>query len=121
MSFTDGICEGLENIFSTKGRMSRSAFWWYALFCILVIAALCMIVALVNGPGPGSAQFINILCDFGLLYVVTVPGIRRLHDIDKSGNNVLWILLPVIGWIYLIYLYCKPSDPEDNYYGETTL
>lgn len=38
---------------------------------------------------------------------VMLPGLavgtRRLHDIDKSGWFQLLFLIPVIGWIILIY------------------
>lgn len=117
MNFTDGVCEGLSNFFNLKGRMSRSAYWWYALFVVIVVVAVAFLVVLANGAGEGSAKFINLLFDIGFYYILLIPGIRRLHDIDKSGKNALWGLLPIIGWIYLIYLYCQPSDPDENYYG----
>ncbi len=70
------------------------------------------IVVVIVGFTDGSAKFINLLSDIVFWYILIVPGIRRLHDIDKSGTNALWVLLPVIGWIYLIYLNCQPSDQE---------
>lgn len=52
-----------------------------------------------------------------LLYrpVMALPtiavSIRRLHDVGKSGWwCLLWVLpIPVVGWLYLIPLLCKPS------------
>jgi uncharacterized membrane protein YhaH (DUF805 family) len=37
--------------------------------------------------------------------------VRRLHDAGRSGWwALLWILpVPVLGWLYLIPLLCKPS------------
>ena len=35
--------------------------------------------------------------------------VRRLHDIGKSGWWILVAFVPILGWIYLIYLYCQPS------------
>lgn len=43
--------------------------------------------------------------------------VRRLHDIDKSGYHLLWGLVPIIGSIYLIALYCRASTPGTNQYG----
>lgn len=119
-TFTDGIFNGVENFFSTSGRMSRSAYWWFALFCVLVTGGISLLVLVANGYSEGTAKFINILADVTFWYVMIVPGIRRLHDIDKASSNALWVLLPFIGWAYLIYLFCQPSDPDENYWGYPT-
>ena len=52
-----------------------------------------------------------------LLYrpIMVIPTIavtiRRLHDVGKSGWwCLLWVLpAPVVGWLYLVPLLCKPS------------
>ena len=43
----------------------------------------------------------------------TSATVRRLHDIGRSGWwAVLWVLpVPVLGWLFLIPLLCKPSQP----------
>jgi len=44
-------------------------------------------------------------------------GARRLHDTNKSGwFQLIWII-PILGWIAMIYLLVQPSDPADNQYG----
>ena len=43
--------------------------------------------------------------------------VRRLHDVNKSGWNVLWSLIPLIG-LYLIYLVLQPTGTEPNQYGD---
>lgn len=44
-------------------------------------------------------------------------GVRRLHDIGKSGFNLFWGLLPIVGVILLIVWWVKDSDPRPNEYG----
>lgn len=119
-SFINAIHNGLGNFFTVNGRMSRSSFWWFALFCFIVASAVIFIIVSTVGVTAVNARFINLIADITFWYVFIVPGIRRLHDIDKAGSNALWILLPFIGWIYLVYLFCQPSDPDENYYGEPT-
>lgn len=119
-SFSKAVRDGLENFFTVNGRMSRSSFWWFALFCAIVSTVIIYLIVSTVGVTSANVRFINLIADITFWYVFIVPGIRRLHDIDKSGSNALWILLPIIGWIYLIYLFCKPSDPEENYFGEPT-
>ena len=51
--------------------------------------------------------------------------IKRLHDLNKSGWNVLWSLIPILGYLYLaiICFFFKGtegsndygSNPNDNY------
>ena len=58
-----------------------------------------------------------------MLYIlaVLVPGIavgvRRLHDIGKSGWNLLIALVPFVGAIILIIWVAKEGDAEENSYG----
>ena len=69
---------------------------------------------------------IDIILGLGFLYiiyslVVMIPGIavgiRRLHDIGKSGWMVLIVLIPCIGAFWLLYLMVQDSSPLDNEYG----
>ena len=43
-------------------------------------------------------------------------GIRRLHDIGKSGWWYLLILLPLVNLV-LIYFFILDSQPGENQYG----
>jgi uncharacterized membrane protein YhaH (DUF805 family) len=44
-------------------------------------------------------------------------GARKLHDTNKSGWLQLLALIPILGWIYLIYVCAQPGDAGDNPYG----
>jgi uncharacterized membrane protein YhaH (DUF805 family) len=43
-----------------------------------------------------------------------IPGlavtIRRLHDTDRSGWNILWGLVPLVGGFILLYFYVSDGD-----------
>jgi len=45
-------------------------------------------------------------------------GARRLHDINKSGWFQLIWFIPILGWIYMIYLLVQDGDAAANQYGE---
>lgn len=47
--------------------------------------------------------------------------VRRLHDRDKSGWNLLWAILPIVGPLYILFLYILPSDEEENRFGPPTV
>lgn len=74
---------------------------------------------------------ISVLLDFiglgmlGSLFnlAVLLPslglGARRLHDINLSGWWQLVGIIPIIGWIILIVLMAKPTEPGVNAYDKT--
>ena len=114
MTFDQSIRSVLGNYATFSGRAGRSEFWYWVLFVLLVSIALNIVGTFVNGTGALSGLF--SLATF-------LPGlavdVRRLHDIGKSGWNLLWGFIPILGWIYLIYLFVQPSQPGANAYGTT--
>ena len=99
-----------DNYANFRGRASRSEYWYIQLVSLLISA----IDTAIN-----SDTFTNLL---GVAYLaVIIPslavGVRRLHDIGKSAWYLLWVLLPIIGWIVLLVAYITDSKPEDNVYG----
>ena len=106
----DDIMKAVKACFSKyadfKDRAARPEFWWFALFQFLVVAILGMVSETLSG-----------LVSLGLLLPALAVGARRLHDIGKSGWLMLLWLIPIIGWVMLIYWACQPGDPAANAYG----
>jgi len=96
-----------------SGRAGRTEYWMFVLFNFIFSLA---------------ASLIGILT-FGILYVVSIlyglavfvpslaVGVRRLHDVGKSGWYLLIILIPIAGPIWFLVLMCIDSQPGDNQYG----
>ena len=87
------------------GRASRSEFWYFYLFYMILY-----IVGAIVGASAGS-QFIQYLFILPLWLPFIAVAIRRMHDVGKSG------------WFYLIPFYdivllCTPSNPGSNKYGD---
>ena len=59
-----------------------------------------------------SSSIFQILCLIPSLSVT----VRRLHDVNKSGWNILWSLT-VVGVFYVLYLEIIKGSEEDNDYG----
>jgi len=87
------------------GRASRSEYWYFYLFYIIAYIA-GMIVDISAG-----SQFIQYLFIAPLLIPQIAVGIRRMHDVGKSG---WFILVP----FYNIVLLCTSSNPGVNKYGD---
>lgn len=103
------------------GRASRKEYWMFQLFVVLAI------MVGYAGMGIGAAMESNVVMGlFGVLVglfslAVLVPsiavGIRRLHDIDKSGWFLLVALIPLVGGIILLIFNVMPGTPGENRFG----
>lgn len=121
MNFSEAVRCCLRKFFNPYGRASRSEYWWYWLFCVLVSMSVVLVSFIVATNSPngyrGANFLIDILC-WTLGISLFIAGIRRLHDIGKSGWNMCWGFIPLIGQIYLMVLLCTSGEEERNYYGD---
>jgi uncharacterized membrane protein YhaH (DUF805 family) len=121
-----------DNYANFNGRARRKEFWMFVLFNIIISWGLSLLDSMlgfsfqaepVDVPGMewiSSYRSGGYLSSFYSL-VVLIPsiavGVRRLHDIGKSGWNILWGFFCCVGWIYLIYLYIQEGEKGQNEYG----
>ena len=94
------------------GRAMRSELWWFVLFNIIVSVILGIVDGIIFGM-----SILQSLYALGTLIPSIAVGVRRMHDIDKSGWWLLIALVPVIGVIVLIYFYAQPGQREANRFG----
>ena len=73
---------------SFKGRASRSEFWWFCLFTLI----LNLIVALVGLLLPALGSIVSAVQALWLLLPTVGVTTRRLHDRNLSG---WWQVLPL--------------------------
>ena len=111
MSFTDSIRSGFDNYVNFDGRASRPMYWWWVLFAILASIVGNILDAIIG------AQIFSILIGLALFLPGLAVAVRRLHDTDRSGWWILIGLVPLIGFIWLIVLYCIDSTPGTNRFG----
>lgn len=92
MTFGESIQTCFSKYAEFSGRASRSEYWWWFLFVFLATMA----ASVVNDK-------VSALFSIAVMLPGLAVGTRRLHDIDKSGWFQLLFLIPIIGWIILIY------------------
>ncbi|MDD6622695.1 MAG: DUF805 domain-containing protein [Bacteroidales bacterium] len=85
-----------------EGRSRRSEYWWAYLMTFIL------------GIIPGVNYIAWLACIIPSLAI----GVRRLHDIGKSGWNLLLGLIPLAGAIILIIWFCQDGQVGPNEYGE---
>ena len=106
------------------GRATRSEYWYFILFYFIVSFIVILLdIFVVNpmlGATPEQAQqggLLQIILALALLIPSIAVGVRRLHDIGKSGWWILVGLVPIIGALVLIYFYVLDSQVGENQYG----
>ena len=117
MSFMSAMKSGFKNSFSLSGRASRSEYWFWVLGGIIFQMTMfigSIVLAVMEVPVlPGLMILAPILLVPGSITLV----VRRLHDVGMSGWMWFVALVPVIGAIYLIYLFVQEGDFGENTYG----
>ena len=124
MTFQDAIKSGYQNYVTFSGRATRSEFWWWGLFQLISSLVIMMIFGgghLVMGDATVRMHYegglvANLWSLANLLPGIAV-GVRRLHDIDKSGWWTLIFLIPLVGAIILIVWYCTKGTLGANRFG----
>ena len=109
--------ELVENYANSKGRTNTADFW-------LTISAISFVYGLITFI-TGLASYIP----YGFLYAVSLGGgilivlsillclptimlmARRLRDSNNDPMLIILLLVPILGWLALLYLLCKRTSP----------
>jgi len=102
-----------------NGRANQAEYWYFTLFYFIISIILSVVDFSLLGYDPMDATSMGVLS--GLFNIVCViPSlsvtVRRLHDVNKSGWNMLWALT-IIGGFYVLYLEIIKGSEGDNDYG----
>ena len=104
--------------FSFRGRINRTC-WWLHLFLTYPFLFLAGAYFYYE-EGTTDTIFGVIVLLFGLiLYYTHIPSsVKRLHDTSRSGWNLLWGIVPIIGPLYILIVcgFFKGAE-RDNWYG----
>ena len=142
MSFFDSVISGYLRCLDFKGRSSRSEFWWFFLFSLM----LCLLVLNFTAENLESKfsslneeNFFQVFFNSSIGYAILVTAIpqislsiRRFHDIGKSAwwyftLQIIPIFLPqslsflsIFTLFAYIYFMCEAGGSK-NVYGQNPL
>ena len=101
-----------------SGRARRKEFWMFVLFNTIFAIGAMLIDRMFGMTIQGLAYgWICLIYSLAVLLPSLAVGVRRLHDIGKSGWYYIIALIPVAGWILLLFWFCKDGQVGENEYG----
>ena len=106
MTFYESILICFKKYAEFNGRASRSEFWWFMLFIILVASAFTYV-----------SQTLGSIFLIATLLPLLAAGTRRLRDSGQSAWWQLFLLAPVGGIVILGFLWAQPTtspQPEET-------
>lgn len=113
----------VRNAFRTNGRFSNGEFATVFLGAHAVTFSLAVVTRFLEDtsgtlPAQILAALLAVVCLGWILFSIPLTicaGIRRLHDLDKSGWILLLAFLPCLNVIMILYLLIARGKPV----GET--
>ena len=111
MSPTESVSTVLHKYATFDGRASRSEYWWWALFLIVLDVVLAVILAAISP----KALILLYLVILGLLLPSLAVTVRRLHDTGRSGWWYFIGFVPLVGGIILLVFTCLESQGPNQY------
>ena len=111
--------------FSFKGRIRRIE---YLLSCLLGgvvfgfvfwsgIGASLVGAETNSGGGTVIGMLISLFAIIGGLWFSIAQNVKRLHDVDKSGWLIILLFIPIIGFIWGLYMLLADGTVGPNRYG----
>ena len=113
MTLSAAVQSGFGNYATFNGRATRSEFWWWQLFVLLV--------AFAGGIVDGIINLNSDVVAYLWALVTLLPGlavsVRRLHDTDMSGWWLFIMMVPFIGAVLLIAWWISEGTIGYNRFG----
>ena len=119
----------LRDYFSFNGRLNRKPYICRSIAATFVSIALAFLLFFIFAGFPPSRQYkypeyvwLHVAL-FILIFVLTIwigfsLGVRRCHDVEKSGWWLLLGLIPYINVAWGLYLIFKRGTIGQNKYGD---
>ena len=115
-----------NEIFRTDGRLNRLRYLKYMILLAIVSGISTFVMSSMLTFFTGNHESPAVMLVTLMWALIAGAGnvmlmIRRLHDLGKNGMFWLVALIPAIGLIFSIYLFCAPGQVGWNEYGADPL
>ena len=121
MGFSDAVQNVLMNNYANlNGRASRSEYWWFVLFNLIVNIVTLVIDLTLGTMVTYDMGYVGLIAFLALLLPTVSVSVRRLHDIGKSGWWILLAIIPIVNFIgifVIIVFTIMEGEKQPNQYG----
>ncbi|MGI9458601.1 MAG: DUF805 domain-containing protein [Pirellulales bacterium] len=101
---------------NSQGRARRKEYWYSYLVSVLIGFGLAIVEGALGLFPTVDDSVLQSIFNLATAIPMVCVSIRRLHDVGKSGWNLLWSLT-IIGIFYVLILLVRDSSPGANEYG----
>jgi uncharacterized membrane protein YhaH (DUF805 family) len=119
-TFSNAIKSFYSNYFNFRGTSNRSEFWFVVLYNIPIVVTVALVP---EEPDSFIGSFLLIIS--GILYLANIIpfiaiSVRRLHDTNRSGWNLLWSLIGIGLIVVLIWMagQSRPNHWENSTHSD---
>ncbi|WPC76480.1 DUF805 domain-containing protein [Vibrio porteresiae] len=105
----------IKNGFNFNGRARRKEYWMFGLFHAIALCVFFVLNVITNENS--IIAFLSLFYMLAMILPNIAVTIRRFHDIDKSGWNILFSLIPFVGPFIMLYFMVLDSKDYTNQYG----
>jgi uncharacterized membrane protein YhaH (DUF805 family) len=103
--------QALRRSLQFRGRANRAEYWWFTAFS----AVPGVVISMLQAAGAEPAALLDQV-DTGISAALLLPsfsaGVRRLHDIDRSGWWIGATLPLLLVWMFAVGFADKGSDVQ---------
>ena len=100
MQFGDAIKNGFQNYANFRGVASRSEFWYWTLFTVLVSLGTSIVDSAIGlALGGQTFTLVNTLGSLALLLPGLAVAVRRFHD---AGFSAWWYSIPQVATLIVL-------------------
>ena len=96
----------------------KKEFWLFYLLSLFTGLIFVLIDRSVHFKFVGNIGALTTLYSIFIFIPSLSVSVRRLHDVGRSGWTILFIIVPIIGVIWLLALFCEDTMPEKNKWGK---
>ena len=118
MNLSESISTCMGKYVTFKGRASRSEYWWFFLFTLIIGLGADLVAVAAYNIGDPTGEILSLIISLIFLLPSIAVATRRLHDTGRSG---WWQLLyfTIIGGVLVIVWLATNTKPEGDRYNIT--
>lgn len=94
-----------KRFFTTRSKCQKKEFWYLILFNLFFIISSRLLVESEDT----TLVFLAFLLAIPTTWLFITTVLRRLKDIGKSWDNIIFLFIPLVGLIALVWIGTKDS------------